>query len=90
MAQGDIKYKFMGQRGPGGVVTRFLAGIPAKDLTQADMDKLSPEQRKRVRASNLYEAVKEEKPKADDEKPARKAKDDAEPEAEAPAEEAAV
>lgn len=86
MAQGDVKYRFVGPRGAGGLVHRFLAGIPARDLTQGDMDRLSVEARKRVRASDLYEAVKEEKPKAEDKSKA----EEPEPESVPPAEEAAV
>ncbi len=52
-----------------GIVYRYLIpdrslvhpGIPAHDLTEAHMAALTPEQRALVAASQLYEAVKQEK-----------------------------
>lgn len=49
MADDKIVFKFL-NRGT-------IHGIPARDLTQADIDRLSLERRRDVRAGTLYEAV---------------------------------
>lgn len=52
-----IAYRFVGDRDPDGVPLEYLGGIPAINLTEADVDALSVEQRKLVRSSPLYKAA---------------------------------
>lgn len=74
-----VVWTFTGQLLADGRPAQFVTGIPARALTTADVDELSPEQRKRLKTSGLYaEAEPDKKPKAN---PRRKPapKRDAEP-----------
>lgn len=51
----EIKYRFVGGEA-------FISGVPARDLTAADVDGLTPNLRAAVKHSPLYEAVPEPKP----------------------------
>lgn len=46
----SIRYRYTGDGA-------FLPGIPARDLTDEDVQALTPEQRAEVEASAIYEAV---------------------------------
>lgn len=49
-AEPSPRYRFVGEAG------QYLEGVPARDLTQEDVDALTDEQRAAVEASPLYEA----------------------------------
>lgn len=53
-----IAYKFTGARAPDGEPLEYHYGIPARDLTKADVDGLKPELRAVVKSSNVYEAAR--------------------------------
>ena len=46
-----IKVRFVGPPGD------YISGIPARDLTSEDWERLSPEQQKRALKSGLYKKV---------------------------------
>lgn len=50
----EIVYRFVGDG------ARLIYGVPARDLTRADLDALPAHLRDAVAASDLYEAVAEE------------------------------
>lgn len=49
-----VVWRYTGNR------TRFIGGVPARDLSEADWDRLSPELKRRVRQSDLYGQVQKE------------------------------
>jgi len=50
-----LRARWKGATGPNGQPLAYLSGVPARSLTEADWQRLSPEQRERVRASDLYD-----------------------------------
>jgi hypothetical protein len=48
-----VKFKYIGDG--------YLPGIPARDLTDEDIEALTPEQRKDVKAAAIYEAADDKK-----------------------------
>jgi hypothetical protein len=70
----EIVYRFTGGHEPDGKPSRWHEGIPARSLTQDDLDGLEPDLRKLLDQSPIYSKV-ESKP--DDKAPASKADDKA-------------
>lgn len=50
-------WRFVGTRDRQGRPTEFFDGIPARDLTERDFDRLDDERQTIVRASRLYEQI---------------------------------
>jgi hypothetical protein len=63
MAKRHGTWAFTGERNAAGKPQRYFTGIPARDLTDRDIDRLDDDQYATVVASDLYE--KTEPPKAD-------------------------
>lgn len=63
MAKRHGTWRFTGERNAAGEPLQFFTGIPARDLTDHDIDQLSDDDYATVVASDLYE--KTEPPKAD-------------------------
>lgn len=63
MAKRHGTWRFTGERNAAGEPLQFFTGIPARDLTERDIDRLTPEQYETVKASDLYEQT--EPPKRD-------------------------
>jgi hypothetical protein len=60
-----------------GAADCFIDGVPARDLTEQEFERLAPEQKKALQEKNMYEAVEvEEKPGKD--KPDKPGKPDKE------------
>lgn len=76
MAKRHGTWTFTGERTADGRPLRFFHGIPARDLTQRDIDQLDDDQYATVDASDLYE--KTDPPKAETK---REANADAKPDA---------
>jgi len=59
----SIAFKYVGKAG------EFFGGVPKRDLTHAQFERLGPIEKVNVRESAFYKAVeepKDEKPKSDD------------------------
>lgn len=59
----DIAYTFTGGHERNGQPSRWHEGIPARNLTQRDVDRLDAESLKTLKASGIYEAAKPAAPK---------------------------
>jgi hypothetical protein len=57
MAKRHGTWTFTGERAADGRPLRFFTGIPARDLTERDIDRLDDDQYATVVASDLYERV---------------------------------
>ena len=71
MADEKIVYRFTGGTNRAGKPSRWHEGIPARDLTQRDVDRLEPGLLKTLKASPIYETAKPAAANAND-KPAEK------------------